>query len=221
MTALLIILIVLALLLVLWLIPVRLSLSFHNALSVSASYLFFHFPLYPREKVVRLSDYTPRKLRKRKRKLRGKQRQEKAAKAKKAQKPKMSLEKRLRQLRLILAVLKNVYKNILSAVHVRVKRFYVTVATDDAAKTAILYGIAAQSTAYLITLLRQETKTTVKRGGADVIADFCGTESALDVHIVFSARPISLLYLGLRAALLFLMYRKQPDKNKNGEKSHE
>lgn len=221
MTALLIILIVLALLLVLLLIPVRLSLSFHDALSVSASYLFLHFPLYPKEKGVRLSDYTPRKLRKRKRKLREKQRQEKAAKAKKAQKPKMSLEKRLRQLRLILAVLKNVYKNILSAVHVRVKRFYVTVATDDAAKTAILYGIAAQSTAYLIALLRQETKTTVKRGGADVIADFCGTESALDVHIVFSARPISLLYLGLRAAFLFLKYRKQPDKNKNGEKSHE
>ena len=220
MTALLIVLSIFALLLLLLLIPVRLSLSFRETLSISVSYLFLRFPLYPREKEVRLSDYTPRKLRKRKRKLRNKRRIEKVKEAQKSRKNKKTLEKKLRQLRLILAILKHVYKNILSAVHLRVKRFYVTVATDDAAKTAILYGIAAQSTSYLLALLKAYTKTSVKRGFVDVVADFCGKESTLDVNLVFSITPCSLLLLGIRTAFLFLK-QKQPDKNKDGEKNHE
>lgn len=215
MTALYMILGVIAVLFVLLLIPVRLSLVFRDELSLTLSYLFLRFPLYPKKKTVRLSDYTPRKLRKKKRKLRKKRRLEKAAEAKKAQKPKMTLQKRLRQLRLILAILKNIYKNILSAVHIRVKRLYVTVATDDAAKTALLYGAAAQSTSYLLALLESYTKTTVDSGGADVIADFCGTESRLDALLVFSATPIALLGLGLRAAFLFLTKNKtNPKKTK-------
>jgi len=222
-TALYIVLGISALLFVLLLVPVRLSLIFKDELSLTLSYLFFRFSLYPREKRVKLSDYTPRKLRKKKKKLRQKRQLEKISEAKKAKKPQKTLTQRLRQLRLILAILKNTYKNILSAVRIRVVRLYVTVATDDAAKTALLYGAAAQSTAYLLSLLRSYTKTTVKRGGADVFANFCETESTLDASIVFSARPLALLCLGLRASFLFLkLKQKQPDKNtKNGVNSHE
>jgi hypothetical protein len=216
-TALYIVLGVIAVILLLLLIPIRLSLVFKDRLSLTLSYLFFRFPLYPNEKRVKPSDYTPRKLRKKKRKLRKKRLIEKAAAAHKAKKPKMTLEKRLRQLRLILSVLKGVYENILSAVHLRVKRLFVTVATDDAAKTAILYGVAAQSTSYLLALLSSYTKTTVKSGDADVIADFCGTESTLDASLVFWATPLSLLCLGIRAAFLFLK-QKQLDKNKKRSK---
>ena len=215
MIALYVILSVFAVVFVLLLLPVRLSLTFQDELSLSASYLFLRFPIYPKEKEVRLSKYTQRKLKKRKKKLKKKKQIERISATKKAKKPKPTLKQRLRQLRLILYILKNVYKNVLSAVHVRVKRLYVRVGTDDAAKTAILYGIAAQSTSYLLTLLHDHTKTTVKRGGADVIADFCGTESALDVDIVFSVKPISALYLGLRAAFFFLKHKfNDPDKNK-------
>ena len=215
MIALYVILSVFAVVFVLLLLPVRLSLTFQDELSLSASYLFLRFPIYPKEKEVRLSKYTQRKLKKRKKKLKKKKQIERISATKKAKKPKPTLKQRLRQLRLILYILKNVYKNVLSAVHVRVKRLYVRVGTDDAAKTAILYGVAAQSTSYLLTLLHDHTKTTVKRGGADVGADFCGTESALDVDIVFSVRPISVLCLGLRAAFFFLKHKfNDPDKNK-------
>ncbi len=218
MIALYIILAVLALIFLLLLLPVRLSLIFRDELSLTASYLFVHIPIYPKEKAVRPSDYSPRKLRKRKKKLKKKRQLQKAAAAKKASKPKVPLKQRIRQLRLILYILKNVYKNILSAVHVRVKRLYVRVATEDAAKTAILYGVAAQGTSYLLQLLHDHTKTTVKRGGADVIADFCGTESSLDADILFSVRPISVLYLGLRAAFFFLKHKlTSPDKKQKTE----
>ena len=215
MTALYVIAGIVALLVLLLLLPVRLSLVYKDDLSLTVSYLFFLFPLYPKEKEVRLSDYTPKKLRKKKRKARKKRLSEGAA-AKKAQKPEKTTAQKLRQIRLILYILKNAYKNILSAVKIRVQRLYITVATDDAAKTAILYGVAAQSTAYLMELLRSHTKTVAKRGGVDVVADFCGDKSALDVIIVFSVSPLSLLILGTRAALLFLKYKtkKQPDKIK-------
>ncbi len=217
MTALYIIAGVLALLVLLLLLPVRLSLRSSKDFSLTLSYLFLQIPLYPKKKSVRLSDYTPRKLRKKKRKARKKRRLEEAA-AKAKKKPAKTLKQRLRQIRLILHILKNTYKSILSAVKVRVRRFYITVATDDAAKTAILYGVASQSTAYLLELLSTYTKTTAKRGGVDVVADFCGESSTLDAEIVFSVTPLSLLRLGLRAALLFLKYKfkKQPDKIKNG-----
>ena len=226
MTALYIFLAVLAFLLLLLFIPVRLSLVFRDDLSISLSYLFLHFPLYPKEKEVRLSDYTPRKLRKKKRKLKEKRKRKAAAappataQQKKSEKP---LEKRLRQLRLVISILKNVYKKILRAVHIRVKRLYVKIATDDAAKTALLYGAASGAVAHLIALFESLTKTTVARGGANVVADFCGTESTLDAHVVFSATPISLLCVGVRAAFLFLKHKltKTDDKNKNGVNSHE
>ena len=218
MIALYVILAILATVFLLLLIPVRLSLVFHEEFSLSASYLFFRFPIHPKQKKIRFSDYTPKKIRKRKKKLRKKRRLEHAKAVKKAQKPKVTLKERLRQLRLILYILKNVYKNILSAVHIRVKQFYVRVATDDAAKTAILYGVAAQRTSYLLKLLHDHTKTTVKRGGTDVVADFCATESTLDVDIVFSVKPISAIYLGLRATFLFLKHKSNdPDKNKKTE----
>lgn len=216
MTALYIIAGVLALFVLLLFLPVRLSLTYSDELSLRLSYLFFRFPLYPKEKKVRLSDYTPKKLRKKKRKLRKERRLENAAKAHK-KKPK-SIKQQLRQIRLLLHILKNTYQSILSSVKVRVHRLYITVATDDAAKTALLYGVAAQSTAYLMELLNDWTATTAKQGAVNVVADFCHNESSLDAAIVFSVTPFSLLALGLRATFLFLKYKskKQPEKIKNG-----
>lgn len=219
MIALYILLAVFVLIFLLLLCPVRLSLIYNDELSLTASYLFLRFPIVSKNKEIRLSKYTPKRLRKRKRKLRQKQRIKKIAAEKKANKPKVPLKQRLRQLRLLLYILKNVYKNILSAVHVRVRRLYVRVATEDAAKTALLYGAAAQGTAYLLKLLHDHTKTTVKRGGADVVADFCATESTLDAEIIFSVKPISILWLGLRAAYFFLKHKlyNNPEKNKKTE----
>ena len=217
MTALYILSGVLLLLLLLLFLPVHLSLIYSDKLSIKLAYLFFNFSLYPKEKKVRLSDYTPRKIRKKKRKIRKKRQLEKAT-LKVKKKPQKTLKQKLRQVRLILHILKNTYAGILSAVRVRVHRLYITVATDDAAKTALLYGVAAQSTAYLMEVLGDFTKTTAKRGAVDVVADFCGSESTLDAAIVFSVTPFSILVLGIRAAFLFLKYKlkKQPEKIKNG-----
>ena len=79
MIALYIILAVLAIITLLLFLPVRLTLSFRDELALRASYLFFKFPIYPKDTKIKLSDYTPRKIRKRKKKLKKKRRLEKIA----------------------------------------------------------------------------------------------------------------------------------------------
>ena len=213
---------VLSVILLLLFSPIRLSLRFESALTVRIRYLFLRFSLYPKEKRIRLSDYTPRKIRKRRKKAIKKRRiaKQKAALKEPKKKPKRTLKQNLRLVRLLLTILKDVYRDILNAVHIRVRRFKVTVATEDAAKTAILYGTAAQSTAYLLEALRNFTKTRISYKNVDVVADFTASESVLAVDLSFWTTPFSLCALGIKAFFLFLT-QKNTDKNKTGVEKDE
>ncbi len=194
--------------------PIRLSLSYREDLSLSLSAFFLPFSVYPRKKKVRPSDYTPRKMRKKRKKALRKRREAAAQEARTAKKKEKTLKQKLRALRLVLYILKNAYARILSAVRIRVHRFKVTVATDDAAKTALLYGAASGGVAALLEILESFTRTSVKRGGAEVVADFCGQSSKIDAKIVFSTNLYRFLGLALRAVLLFFKF-KQKDAIKN------
>lgn len=216
-----------ALILLLLLSPIRVTLQSKDDLEVRLSYLFFKRTLYPEEEEeIRLSDYTPRRVRRRRRKAlrRCRIEKQKAALQKKKQEKKTeeSVTDKLHTVRLLLQMLRRMYRPVLSAIRIRVYRLYVKVATEDAAKTAILYGAAAQSMAYILELLESHTKTKIDDQSVGVIADFCETETEFDVKIRFSTTPMRLLGLGFKA-LLFLSKIKDEndDKNKNGETKHE
>ncbi len=217
MVALIIIGALVALLLLLLLMPLRVTLIYEDEIAVFLSVYGFTFPLYPKRKKIKLSDYSKKKLRKRRRKAKEKERQKEKASEKKQKK---TIKQSLRMLRLSLYLLQNSYKKIAAALRIRVHRLYVGVATDDAAKTAILYGVAASGVAYLLEILRDFTKTTEKKNAVAVWADFCGTESTLDVKISFTASLYRLLCLGLWAVRLFFRFQKKEAKKsnkKNGE----
>lgn len=200
--------------------PIRLSLSFDGSLSLDARYLFLRFPLYPKEKKIRLSDYTKRKIKKRQKKAMQKRRIAEQKEANKQKKKKRTLTQNLRLLRLLLALLKEIYKDILDAVRIKIRAFRVSVATDDAAKTALLYGTAAQGTAYLLAILQDFTRTEIKHKNVAVTADFLGNQSTIDVHLIFFATPFRLCVLGVKTFYLFLK-QKNTSKNKIGVKNDE
>ena len=217
---------VIACLLLLLLCPIRVTLQYDEDLRVTLSYLCFRRVLYPEEDEVRLSDYTPRRVRRRRRKaFRKKQLEKQKAALQKKEKEKTeetSLRQKIRTVRLFLHILRELYRPVISAVRIRVYRLYAKVATEDAAKTAILYGVAAQGVAYLLELLEDHTKTKIDDRYVGVYADFCDTETAFDVKIRFSASPLRLLLVGAKALLLLFKTKDQnDDKNKNGVNEHE
>ena len=91
MTGLYIFLAIVLLLFVLLLSPIRLSLRFDGSPHIAIRYLFLHFSLYPKEKKVRLSDYSPRKIRRRRKKATKKRLLAKQKAAVKTQKKKKTL----------------------------------------------------------------------------------------------------------------------------------
>ena len=196
--------------------PICLTVIYDGDIAITLSYLFFRKPLYPSEKRLRLSDYSPRKLRKRRKKAKKKklmQRQKEALKKKGQKKEKQPLLAQLRAIRLLLHILKRIYKGVLSSVRVRIKRFYVSVAADDAAKTAILYGIVSQGAAYILELISTVAKTRVQRDAIRIYPDFTASESTLSLHVRFSMPLYKVLLYALKSGMITLTYENNKKKN--------
>ena len=68
-------------------------------------------------------------------------------------------------------------------VKIRVLRYKIIIGTDDAAKTALLYGAAEQATAYLFTILGENAKFTFSKKNSLVWADFTSDRTMADVKI--------------------------------------
>ena len=148
-------------------------------------------------KKIKLSDYTPEKLAKRKPKAQPK-----------------SLTKRIREvaesdelkgkpdviyiLKFILNLFKNFGEHYAAKFKVHILKLDVTVATGDAASTAILYGAVSQAAGYLIEFLKNSTDLTIPRfAKLNIGTDFCGETTQFDVKIkvfIHLRRVISLLY---------------------------
>lgn len=198
---------VILLILVLLLLPISLTAKYDGTLTIYARYLFIKYALYPEDDSVRLSDYTPRKIRKKRKKAKERRRlearlsaeqrerlrQKEAEEAKKKEEDEDKLKKIIRYLRLFLYVMRNTYRRI------RVRKFRITVATDDAARTAILYGVTSQAVAYLLAITQSYIKYKVDEDAVDVIADFSVSRPSADIHLTFYSTPLHLLLLALRS----------------------
>lgn len=90
-----------------------------------------------------------------------------------------------------------------------VSRIIITVATGDAASTAIMYGAAVPAVMALIALLE---KITDLRGidNADIHlrCDYLAQKTNVDVHVAFSMRPYHLFDMLFSALFAFLGKRK-------------
>lgn len=164
-----------------------------------------------RKKKIKLRDYSPKAIERRRRKAE-KKAAKKAAKAekkakkdaKKAEKAESGAEKKTGSsgeekeekflsvpeiISLATSVITVFAKRFAKSMHVRVARLHIAVASEDAAKTALLYGAVSQGVCYLAALLdscgklKQANKADVR-----IYADYLKEKPVIDMEIVITLR---------------------------------
>lgn len=86
----------------------------------------------------------------------------------------------------ITRILSRLFNRLPEVLTLKTRRVIVTVGTDDAAKTALLYGAVSTGLAALLELIDRAI-ATVKTGDRDVVdvrADFVGGKTTLDINIL-------------------------------------
>ena len=205
MTWLWILLTVLAVFLLILFVNVKIRVGYREDVTVAISVMGIRIPLVPkRKKKIRLRDFTLKKHQKRlsresekEKKRRQKQidkdRKKKAAKeAKKKEKAKKlpkdsEVSDEPSMVSLLLSTVAAVLDKFFGKLRIEVARVRITVGGEDAAKTAITYGIVAQGVAYLFQLLEQKTRFYRKKNEyISVVPDFLAKKTTADISLVFS-----------------------------------
>ncbi len=189
--------------------------------------LFFRYTLTPRKKkAVKIKKFTYKKHQKRLAKQRAK---EEADRLKKIQKEKEKQEKKRQKekepkertfsipalIRMGIYLLKKIPPRLFRCFSVNIRRLHISVATGDAAKTAIRYGYFAQGTAYLLALLDKATKLNrAAYKHTSVYADFLGFGTKMNADLIISIRPIRLIPFAVYSLFHFITIRNQllPEK---------
>ena len=92
-------------------------------------------------------------------------------------------------LEMILALLKKFYHKTRGKIRIKVNKLHIRVSADEAAHTAILYGVVAQLV-YRIVAYVEDNYTAIERrdGDLSVDPDYASSECSAEVDIVFSAK---------------------------------
>lgn len=181
--------------------PVRLCLRYEEErLSVFLRVLGLPFALYPkRKKIVRKKPGEKKK--------KAKAKKERPKEEKKAADG--GIRKYRRTVQLILRILQKSYHKLLACFHVRICEIHAIVATPDAAKTAIAYGVMSQSLAYLLEILDRYVKTDYKVKNVTVTPDFLSEKSRFRVRVVFSSNLWRVLSFAVTAGIAFLQNKQK------------
>lgn len=158
-------------------IPVRLHIVVGDDVSVEWRVLFMRKPLYPAP---------PKKKKKKKA-------------AKKEQTKKATPKKREITAHDVIDMLRSaaeVFGELLSKLRRRMKilliKLNVKIGTDEAAKTAVIYGAAANACDELLEIMRRYTKFREKSGAVNVEADFTSEKTDFDAEAELSASVIGI-----------------------------
>lgn len=181
------------------LIRVEVVLSYAEEFGLVLSIAGFPLSLIPgKKKKIKLRDYSPKAIAKRKlkeqkkaeKKAAKKKKKKEADQKKKAEKKKEKDEDKLSLLEIIdigTAVLKVFVKRFAKHLRIRIARLHFGVASGDAATTAILYGAVSQGACYMAALLdgcgtlRYPAKSDVQ-----IYADYLSEKPVIDMEIGIS-----------------------------------
>lgn len=165
-----------------------------------------------------------RKLRKAEKKAAKKQEKEKKKAALKAKRKKQHQkgEKKKKDpskptlsenLSMIFALLKKLYQVTNGKFRLRVYRLHILVGTDDAAKTAILYGATVQSVSCILQWLQTHFIPIRRDEGAMTIdADFVSGKTSADIDLCCSLKLRRAIVIGLRMLMAFLKEKEKVDQ---------
>ncbi|MBO5110245.1 MAG: hypothetical protein J6D21_05945 [Clostridia bacterium] len=182
------------------LLPIRIHIRYENGEpEVYIKVLFFKKSIYT-EKIGKIEK--PKTAKKKKKKTPKK----KTPQA--TEKKKQSLEDIRGTVDLVLDVLGALKDKFFSSLKITAATVYVSVGSDNAAKTALLYGGICQGVAYLWEFLDGITQLkTVKKSYIHVGCDFSATETVAAIHLILSMRVHQLLGHAFRALKAFLMHK--------------
>ena len=204
MTALIVILAILAFLILISLIPFKITIEYNEELKMYVRVMhIIRIPITPKkEKKIKLSVYSKKAIAKREKKkqekeakkeqkklLKKQQKQEKKKRKKEHPeefKPKRSLSENLS---LILDVVKVLFSRFFKHLRIDLARIHISLVGEDAAQTAILYGVVCQSVSYLLELLKSlKTVSTPNLTDVSVTPDWVGEKTQVDIKLSFSMR---------------------------------
>lgn len=169
MTALIIIGVILLIIFIILFLPVHITAAVKDEAKVFLRILFVKIKLFPMKE----------KPKKKKKEQKPKQEKPKE-KTEKKEKEKRDIPSLIRSVADILGVF---LRQFSKHVKIKVLRYKIIIGTDDAAKTALLYGAAEQATAYLFTVLGENAKFTFSKKNSLVWADFTSERTTADVKI--------------------------------------
>ena len=139
-----------------------------------------------------------------KKRLRAREKAAKRAEQKRAREKGQPTPNLKEKLEMILALLQLLYRETGGKLRLRVRRLHLWVGTDDAAKTAILYGAILQSATYLLQWIDTHLLRIDRREGAMTVEpDFVSGKCHADIDLTCSIRLYTALVIGVRMLLAF------------------
>lgn len=214
--------VLLSVIFVFWLIGMisaRLVLAYSDTLTLYLKFLFFKIKIVPTPpKKVSLRKYSLKRYKKSIEKERKKQAKKGKKKENTSDKHKVAAKERssksenkrtasdiLELVNTILAVVKKLLASFGKHLKIKTVRLRITVATEDAAKTAVVYGAVCQAVSYIMELLYNITGFTVSKSGeVTVEPDFTAEKSSADIKVVFKLRVWHVLAMLAAGALAFI-----------------
>ena len=161
--------------------------------------LFFRYTIYPRKKKkVRIRKFSREKYEKRLEKERLKKEAHEASHKAPKSKKKKRKHSFLGIVRFSIYLLKKIPPKFFRMIGIDIAHLHISVASDDAAKTAVRYGYVSQTVAYLLALLSARTRLSRRsHRRTHVTADFLGTSMKANARVTVSIRPIRLIPFGI------------------------
>ena len=186
--------------------PLHVIITANDDVSVIARVLCFRYSLFP-------------VMKRRKKRKKTKKSGKKAASStqKRAKKSKKTKKKRTKKelwylIRLLFKIVTAVLKKLPRSVRIRLETFEITVATGDAAKTAVLYGAVSGLAWNLFDILKNNIDFKVrKRASVGVEADFLGEKSRANIKIDLSTNLWKILALLMTAGIAFVKNKTKPE----------
>jgi len=116
-------------------------------------------------------------------------------------------------IRIVKNILNEFFKNHARYLSVRAVKLNISVATSDAATTAILYGIVSQGTAYVLELLNNiNNLKPIKKSAVNIYPDYTAEQSSADIKFIFSLPLKSAIAIFFNSDIIGLFSSVQKDQ---------
>ena len=116
----------------------------------------------------------------------------------------------IENLQMITALIKKLYTETRGRIGIRVHRFHITVGSDDAAKTAMLYGVAVQSVSYLMQFIESKFNHIERKDGAMTVSpDYLSNQCRADVDFTLRVSLSAAIGITIR---MFSAHRREKAK---------